>query len=156
MKEIEEQPNDYFCGPSSLKQVLREQGVDANVYQIAQKAGTTYKLGTGHRGLAEAARYYGMKVRAIENSTIEQLQEYKDKGYSIILNYMDATPDGKFDIYNDGHYAVYAASNENTVVVKDPSTGNLEIFDREVFEKLWFDLDNDRLIWNWVLVIKKK
>lgn len=64
------------------------------------------------------------KVQVVDNLTLENLQEYKDKDW-IILLLMD-TPEG------DGHFSIFDGIDDKYIYLH-----NYKTFERKMFESLW-------------------
>jgi hypothetical protein len=111
------QTTNYTCGPASLATVLSNFGFNATEMEIAALAGTD-ENGTTMYGLLQAARSKGL------NAT----------GMKISSNYLKSNNIVYMTVNGGAHYSVIREINNETVLLADPSLGNINIT-REEFEK---------------------
>lgn len=139
-----------FCGPACLEFIAERFGVPVDQPRLAELLGTTKKDGTPHPMMVMGARLMGLEVVEINCTNIIDLAKMKDLGYEIIVNWMDGE-----DSKNDGHYSVIREIKQETIVLDDPSWGEIREMRMSVFEKQWFDYEGERKIERWALAIRK-
>lgn len=113
------QSTNYTCGPAALATVLSNMGINTTEKELADLAGTD-ESGTTMYGLAKAAKEKGLNAVGM-NLAVDDLQAND----IVFLN-----------INGDPHYSVVIAVTENSVILADPSLGNVE-FSKEDFEKYY-------------------
>ncbi len=83
------QPNDYTCGPFSLKHAMNMFGVFIGDKLIIEKSGAKWWKGTDEVGLEAAAKAFNFKFEAFttesEYKALVSLNKYLKKGYPCIL-----------------------------------------------------------------------
>ena len=111
------QTTNYTCGPASLATVLNNLGFNATEMELGALAGTD-ENGTTLYGLLQAARSKGL------NATGMKISSNDLKSNNIV--YMT--------VNGGAHYSVIRSINNETVLLADPSLGNINIT-REEFEE---------------------
>ena len=111
------QTTNYTCGPASLATVLNNLGFNATEMELAALAGTD-ENGTTMYGLLQAVRSKGL------NATGMKIASNNLKSNNIV--YMT--------VNGGAHYSVIRSINNETVLLADPSLGNINIT-REEFEE---------------------
>lgn len=119
-----------LCGPASLKIVLDYYGVAASEAEIAKIALSGKEKGTGKEGLIKAARHFGFKVVAKENSSLTDLKYYIHKKIPVIVDWF---------LEDDGHYSVAADINNKKITLMDPAIGRTRLLPLDKFYRIWFD-----------------
>jgi ABC-type bacteriocin/lantibiotic exporter with double-glycine peptidase domain len=71
-----------MCGPASLKIVLEYYGIRKSEKELARLAGTAKPLGTGLKGMVKAAKKFGFKVAAKDNSSFADVERSRKSGVS--------------------------------------------------------------------------
>ncbi|MBM4240290.1 MAG: C39 family peptidase [Euryarchaeota archaeon] len=113
------QTTNYTCGPAALATVLNNMGINATEQELANLAGTD-ENGTTMYGLAEAAKTKGLNAVGMKLS-VDDL-----KPNNIVFITVDGGP----------HYSVVREVTENSVLLADPSLGNIEI-SKEKFSEVY-------------------
>ncbi|MBP2046764.1 C39 family peptidase [Methanobacterium aggregans] len=111
------QTTNYTCGPASLATALNNMGLNATELELAALAGTD-ENGTTMYGLLQAARSKGL------NATGMKISSNDLKSNNIV--YMT--------VNGGAHYSVIRDINNETVLLADPSLGNINLT-REEFEE---------------------
>ncbi len=113
------QSTSYNCGPAALATVMNYMGIQCNEQDLAQLAGTD-ETGTTMYGLMQAARKRGLNARGVrkkaENLRVSDI---------VFLNMGGKT-----------HYSVIHHLGSKTVILADPSLGEIEL-KKEEFLKIY-------------------
>ena len=113
------------------------------------KVAKTTKNGTTHQNIINTTRKAGFYCLAHENSTLNELRAFIDKGLPAIVNYTE--PDT-----NEGHYAVIIGYTKNKLIMNDPWNGkNFKIKNRDFLSR-WHDRNKSDHYNHWFLIISKK
>jgi ABC-type bacteriocin/lantibiotic exporter with double-glycine peptidase domain len=119
--KIHPQPDDYTCGPASLKTALEILGVKSSLKNLIRLCRTN-KNGTKVIHLVKAANKLGVSALVLEWATLRHLQSAlkntSTKPKSVIVDYLykDEEPH-----YETGHYAAVASFSA--------SVGRIQLFD---------------------------
>ena len=142
-----------WCGPASLIYAAHEQEITPLPDQsyIVQKIGTTNDKGTSHKMMLEGAKLLGLEGYWLENTSLEELEKLKEKGDSVILNWMDGR-----DPDEDGHYSLLIVCKDDLVFMQDPNfPERITVMQQKTFEdnKIWFDTCEDKIYLHSALVL---
>ncbi len=113
------QSTNYNCGPAALATVLNNMGISATEQELATLAGTD-ESGTTTYGLAQAAKAKGLNAVGMRLSIGEL------KKNNIVYVTIDGGP----------HYSVVKEVTEGSVLLADPSLGNIEM-SKEKFSEVY-------------------
>lgn len=124
-----------YCGPASLKIVLKYYGYDYSELKLARLMNSNRKKGWSEEAVANAARKIGMNAYYKNNSSIEELTRLNKEGIPVIVGWF--APESAF-----GHYSVVKDINKYFITLADPR----RIKERKLplwrFKLRWFDLNN--------------
>ena len=138
------QTTGYTCGPSSLKMVLSDYGMNLSEMSLASYAGSNPNTGSTETGLINAVNKVDIKYGTHYRSYKESLSSEGWRGlYSYIsLNYPVILHIKSFLDPNSGHYVVLTRINLKLkqVTIADPSYG---------YRTLTFSQISSRI--NWVV-----
>jgi ABC-type bacteriocin/lantibiotic exporter with double-glycine peptidase domain len=148
------QKTDHWCGPASMEQALKKQGVKVKQEEIAKKTGTT-KDGVDPEPLSEMAKRMGVGSKVVSGNKPKELlnnlnNEIK-KGKSVILDYLDGNKK------TDGHYVTMVKKNKSMLEIIDPYMKKRKLMDIHDFIKHWKDtkISNGKDFKNTAIVIGK-
>ena len=140
------QPNDYTCGPASLKTALEIIGKRYSLAELIEVCKTS-RNGTSVIGLIRGINKLGFSVLAIEWATLRHLQSVLkpivDKPLSIIVNYQEEGT----NLEENGHYAVVASysARDSRIKLFDTLKGGKKTYKWTEFIDLWWDFDYRRV-----------
>jgi ABC-type bacteriocin/lantibiotic exporter with double-glycine peptidase domain len=117
------------CGPAALRMVLEAFGIKKSEQELAKVLKTNIFQGTLHKNLVKAAWLYDLRYYSFGNATLKDLQDFQEKGYSIILSYRPPE-----DFY---HYAVLRAIDDKHIHLYDPWYGPLTKWELKDFLTNW-------------------
>ncbi|OFZ80284.1 MAG: hypothetical protein A2583_11545 [Bdellovibrionales bacterium RIFOXYD1_FULL_53_11] len=160
---ITPQATNYSCGPAALLAVTVYwkvyEGPESDMYKPMN---TTPKDGTKPEKISEFAQKLGLKSQIFRNMKIEDLRAALGKKYTVILNiqaWPNANPHPPWeDLWDDGHYVVLIAIDNDFAYFMDPSLsrgyGYIPLAE---LTSRWHDFE-DRIVRNYQLgiVIKGK
>ena len=145
------QATPYSCGAAALLSVLFywqvHDGGESSLYERLQ---TTPKDGTEPPKLAEGARSFGLEARVQEGSSWEDLSAAFKRGETAILGLQAwRTEETKKlawkEDWDDGHYSVLVALDENYAYFMDPSSSGVYAYiPREELLDRWHDFEDRR------------
>lgn len=122
------QAHSYSCGAAALASVLRYFQVwDGPETKLYRPLGTSPAEGTLPERLAEVARTFGLRARVRQPMTIPALREALHKGRLVILELQAWPNPGAPAVpwasrWDDGHYVVLVALDDQYAYFMDPST----------------------------------
>ena len=161
VKSFQETLYADMCGPVSLKIVLDYFGINKTEKELAVLMGLISGLGVDDKGIAKAAKTFGLNVEIKNESSFEDIEEWLEKGVPVIVNWFTR---GRRDYGDsevpDGHYSVVFGLNDEYIYLQDPEIGGERKIKREDFLKVWFDftglfLKPDELIIRQIIAIYK-
>jgi ABC-type bacteriocin/lantibiotic exporter with double-glycine peptidase domain len=144
--EIFKQSRGY-CGPASLKIILSFYGIRRSEKYLARLTKADRKYGSDEFNIINAARKLGFDGYIKQNSSIEEVKNLIDRGYSIIVDW--------FLPYVGGHYSVVAGFKKDNIVIADPHYGKIKNYNIDWFNGRWFEIDKGKLILREIIVLKK-
>jgi uncharacterized protein len=109
-RKIVMQSTSYNCGPAALATVMNYVGIGCTEHDLALLAGTD-ETGTTMYGLMQAARKRGLNARGVRKNA-DNLR---------ISDIVFLNMDGKT------HYSVIHHLGEKSVILADPSLGEIEL-----------------------------
>lgn len=127
-----------YCGPASLKMVLRYFGDERTEEEVAEIAGASHQDGAPGENLVAAAQALGYDAWLEDDAKIEDLVKYVvDDELPVIVDWFST---------NEGHYSVVVGIDEEKQEIKlqDPEIGKMRTIPLDEFENIWFDFDSDR------------
>ena len=161
LKPFQETLHAGMCGPASLKIVLDYYGLDKSEQELAELTGHTAGLGINSEGITDAAKSLGFSVEIKNESSLEEIENWLEKGVPIIVDWFTR---GRHDYDDsavaDGHYSVVSGLDDEFIYLQDPEIGNERKIKRDDFLKVWFDfagelIKPDELIIRQVIAIYK-
>jgi len=127
-----------YCGPASLKMVMKYFGDERTEEEIAKIAGATHQDGAPGENLVAAALALGYDAWLEDDATIEDLIRYVvEDELPVIVDWFST---------NDGHYSVVVGIDEEKQEIKlqDPEIRRLRTMPLDEFENVWFDFDSEQ------------
>jgi ABC-type bacteriocin/lantibiotic exporter with double-glycine peptidase domain len=142
------QPDNYTCGPASLKTALDILGRRIPLKDLISACKTT-RNGTSVKNLIAAINQLGYPVMAVEWATLKHLQSalktLPDRPRAVIANYQEIdVADAKGE---SGHYAAVAGFSARTsrIVLFDSFSGGKKSYKWTKFIDIWYDYDYRRI-----------
>jgi ABC-type bacteriocin/lantibiotic exporter with double-glycine peptidase domain len=142
------QPNDYTCGPASLKVSLQILGINKSFKKLT-KLCKTNTHGTSTDNMIGAIEKLNLDVQSLKKATLAHIKKFlkeKSQPCSIIISYLyDLDKDGEPDL-ESGHWAVVRKfdSKKNKIQVIDSVTATRKSYDWEDFRRRWLGYDIKR------------
>jgi uncharacterized protein len=133
----------YDCGASCMETVLTYFGYYVREDDIMKIAGTD-EDGTTIKGLIKVAKKYGLKCKARENMTINDLKKYINKGRPCITPiqaWCDKPLENWEDGWSHGHYVVPIGYDDKKIYFEDPMSNYRTYLLYTEMERRWHDQD---------------
>lgn len=126
-----------YCGPTSLKMVLRFYGDDHGQKELARLSHATHEDGAPGEQIVSAAKKLGYKAWLRDDSDIEDLKDLVDKGIPVIVDWFSK---------DMGHYSVVTKIDrkKKTITIQDPEIARSRTMDLDDFVNVWFDYDSEK------------
>ncbi len=144
------QPDDYTCGPTSLKIALEILGVRKSLNSLIDLCQTS-RNGTSVRKMVKAINKLGFSVLVMEWATLRHLQSalrYSSlKPRAIIVDYLYDLKENQEPHEDSGHYSTVASysARDSRIVLFDPANeGRKKSFKWSDFQNRWYDFDYKR------------
>jgi predicted double-glycine peptidase len=120
------QETDYSCGAAAVLAVLRYwRAYDGSEGSLYERLQTTPKDGTHPKKMTEGLRSFGLKAELSQHLELEDLRAALKRGETAILDIQawrtEASPRPWSKDWDDGHYVVLIAMDEQSAYVMDPS-----------------------------------
>lgn len=130
------QINGADCGPNILKHaIFYKIGIDVPEWKLINLSCCDNKYGAPIKGMANAARKYGLRYELRENASISDLIRSIDEGNPVII-FIQAWDGGHYDAvtgYDD---------KENKIIYYDPyDGGKKKEIHYETLDKKWYGSD---------------
>jgi uncharacterized protein len=140
------QTYQYDCGASALQSVLIYYGQNIREDEVMKLAGTT-ENGTTPAGIEKVANHFGLKTYKNNNMTIEDLINFIDLGYPIMMP-IQAWPDepDKVDYsldLDDGHWVIAIGYDNDKIYFEDPSSVVRATIEFNKLDVRWHDADDN-------------
>jgi predicted double-glycine peptidase len=142
---IGRQTFDFDCGAKALQLVMEYYGVERREDELLQELNTD-KDGTNYANMISVAEKNGFKVLASDGVSLEQLKQFVDQGYPVIVivqawadRYM--TLEDWKSAFEYGHYAVVIGHQDHIIIFEDPSSIHRTWMAEEEFIARWHDVD---------------
>ncbi|MBU0570090.1 C39 family peptidase [Patescibacteria group bacterium] len=120
-----------YCGPASLKMVLRYFGVDMSEEELARLSNCTEEWGVGAEQLVRVANDLGFQAEIFDNSDIDNIKRWVlEKKIPVIVDWFSE---------DDGHYSVVVDIDGENIYIQDPEFGRLRAMRLDNFYRVWFD-----------------
>lgn len=145
------QPNESSCGPSSLKIVL-DYFKDKRSVDYLIKETKCDENGTLHSGFIEAMEKLGYKYFEQADSSVEQIENFIQKGIPVIVDYQD------HHFHSGGHFSVVIGYDNEKFIFSNPSLEEKhEWINKKDFEKDWWEEDEPgKIVKKWMLAVYPK
>jgi ABC-type bacteriocin/lantibiotic exporter with double-glycine peptidase domain len=146
---IKGQKQENWCGPACVQEVLRRKGIKVSQKKLARQLKTD-EDGTTQWNIANILEKYHLDFRYGEGACLDRLNEAIRDGATVIVDWMTGA-----NWVDDGHYSILERADEHYVYLNNPEgIGYYGMFDREKWEKAWFDVETDGAVtYQWALVI---
>lgn len=140
VKSFQETLNCSYCGPATLKILLKYYGIEKSEKELADMTGWDEDLGVDDKGIKQAAETLGFKVKIKNNSSFKDIESWLRKGVPVIVDWFTRgrTDYGDSDVA-DGHYSVVMGLDDKFIYLQDPEIGKMRKIEREDFMTVWFD-----------------
>lgn len=142
---IGRQTFNFDCGSKALQLVMEYYGVEMREDELMRELGTG-KDGTNYVNMIKVAEKNGFKVFASNGVSLEQLKQFVDQGYPVIVivqawadRYM--TLEDWKSSFDNGHYAVVIGYQDHIIIFEDPSSIHRTWMSEEEFLTRWHDID---------------
>ena len=139
--KIYEQQETGWCGPASLQIALAHLGEEYEQDWIAHTTACSVFGETSNDAMLRFVSLNGFSFWCLVLARWEDLL-FGDGVVTIV----DYTKDGV------GHYSVVVDRKQEYLYLADPEVGNIEVWERKLFEEHWHDDGCSR----WALIIYKK
>ena len=152
---------NYDCGVTAMQQILVYYGIEKREDELIKMLDSKKEDGTKLSKMVDVAKYFGLEVDIIKNSSIKEIKNLIDNNIPPILllqawrSFSDKTIDWKKS-FIDGHYAIAIGYNENTIFFEDPSSVVRTYLTFDELEDRWHDLNDNNKTKNYhtMLVIR--
>ncbi len=121
-----------YCGPASLKMVLSAYGINRSENYLAIFTKCSRERGCDDEDIVRAAKEFGFKGYAKQNSSIKEVKQLVKKGIPVIVEW--------FSPEEAGHYSVVVGFEKDKIILADPHFGEIKKHKIKWFEERWFDL----------------
>ena len=139
------QATDYTCGASALQAVLAYYGIETREDIIAQELGADPNKGVNPPAIIRIARARGLTAELRQGMTVDEIAEIIRTGSPVLVAlqaWSDEPRSTYRDDWDDGHYAIIIAVEQDLIVFEDPSVlGSRSVLSRGEFEDRWHDTD---------------
>lgn len=132
----------YDCGASCMETVLTYFGYDEREDNIMKIAGTDNKKGTSIEGLMKVAKKFGLKYKARENMTIDDVKKCINRRRPCITPIQAWISNKKKNWEDDwlhGHYVVPIGYDNKNIYFEDPASDHRTFLSYEEMERRWHD-----------------
>jgi len=156
------QSYDFDCGATALQVVMEYFGVEVRGDRL-RRALKTGQDGTHFENMIAYARKKGFEVFAAEGTSLEQVRQFIDAGYPVIVlvqawaeRYM--TLDEWKEDLEDGHYVVIIGYQGDIIIFEDPASPRHTWLTTGEFLARWHDVDpkTGRRVQNFAMVLMGK
>lgn len=137
------QTYSYDCGASCMETVLTYFGYDEREDNVMKLAGTD-KSGTSIEGLMKVAKKFGLKYKARENMTIDDLKKCirrRRPCITPIQAWVGSKKENWEDNWLHGHYVVPIAFDDVNIYFEDPASHSRTFLSYAEMERRWHDKD---------------
>ncbi len=142
------QATAYTCGVAALQGVLAYYGMQTREDRLAREVGADPDKGVNPPAIVRAARARGLTAELREGMTVREIAEIVRTGSPVLVAlqaWSDKPRSSYREDWDDGHYAIIVAVNQDVVVFEDPSVlGSRAVLSRREFEDRWHDTDGTR------------
>ena len=139
------QATDYTCGASVLQAVLAYYGIETREDIIALELGADPNAGVNPPAIIRVARARGLTAELRQGMTVDEIAAIIRTGSPVLVAlqaWSDEPRSTYRDDWDDGHYAIIIAVEQDAIVFEDPSVlGSRSVLSRGEFEDRWHDTD---------------
>lgn len=142
------QPNEFTCGPASLKTALDIVGIKKSLSSLTKLCKTSHD-GTTNHNLAQAAVKSGACALIIENATLKHLIHSLQWSHShrraLIVNYIYRQTKNQTLHEDSGHLSVVSSYSQTNhkIYLLDPYSSQKKSYFWPNFLARWYDVDLD-------------
>lgn len=124
--------------------VLDYYGIQKTESELAEMLGIDERLGTDAVAIKRVAEDYGLKAEIRDESSLEDIEDYLEKGIPVIVDWFSrGRSDYPDSAVADGHYSVVAGLDEKHIYLQDPEIGRIRRIMRKDFMCVWFDFESE-------------
>ncbi len=148
------QATDYSCGAASLLAILYYWRVDQDTMEteLYRPLGVSRRDGSEPSGILRTARAYGLQAQYFRDGeySFDRLRGAVARGDTVIVSYQAwlMNPGVNADwahAWDDGHYSVVVAIDDNFIYLMDPSAGiGYGYIPINEFLTRWHDVEKNR------------
>lgn len=145
------QPDDFTCGPASLKVALEILGIRKSLPTLTTLCATNPRYGTSVNNLIKGINRLGLPVLAVEWANLRHLQSAlkytPQKPRAVIVDYLYDLKANAEPHEESGHYSTVASysARDSRIILFDPSNhGRKKSFKWTEFLDRWYDFDFKR------------
>lgn len=143
------QATDYTCSASALQAVLAYYGIEAREDVLARELGADPNAGVNPPAIIRVARARGLTAELQQGMTVDEIAGIIRTGSPVLVAlqaWSDKPRSTYRDDWDDGHYAIIIAVEQDTIVFEDPSVlGSRSVLSRREFEDRWHDTDGTHM-----------
>jgi len=130
--KIFEQTKTGYCGPAALKMAFWFYGLKASEKELAKRAKTTQKMGTGPANMIRAVKSFDWHGFWKEGGKVEDLKYFIKQGKPVVVDWFSV---------DEGHYSVAVGLDKKFVYLADPEFGKTKRLPTRCFKNVWFDFE---------------
>jgi len=129
-------------------------GMDVSEEELAQRTEATRDLGTTAEKMKAAAEKYGLQAEIQNGCELQDITAWLEKDAPVIVDWFTrGRDDYAEDISSaDGHYSVVNGIDDIHIYLQDPEIGKERKMRKDIFERVWFDFEGDRIRPNELIV----
>lgn len=139
------QATDYTCGASALQAVLAYYGIESREDILVRELGADPNAGVNPPAIIRVARDRGLTAELRQGMTVDEIAAIIRTGSPVLVAlqaWSDEPRSTYRDDWDDGHYAIIVAVEQDLIVFEDPSVlGSRSVLSRGEFEDRWHDTD---------------
>ncbi len=120
----------WTCGPAALRMVLYDFGIKKSEEQLIRMLDCTKRWGTKHKMFPRVAERYKLNYVVKRDADIDDLRNYKRRGYTIIVCYFHVKE-------RIGHYAILHRIDDDDFYFVDPQFGPERRLNVTHFGRVW-------------------
>ena len=117
------------CGAASMRMALTFCGIRKSEKEVAKLLETDNR-GTWNKSFPKVAEKFKLNYVVMRNASVDDLKEYKKRGYAIIIGY--SYPPEYY-----GHFSVLKGIDEKNIYFLDPLFGENHKYSISRFNKIW-------------------
>ncbi len=126
-----------YCGPASLKAVLRYYGIRKTERDLATLTKASKKSGTKGENMVKAAKELGLDATLMDDAEISDIRYWvREKEVPVIVDWWSE---------EEGHYSIVVWINAENIYLMDPEWGQTRALRISTFKRNWFDFSGNYL-----------